>query len=548
MPRVSQYPEVPGMDNNDYFLIDTYPINQNSTSIVSLANVLSSSNAQSIINANLPAATPIIKGVDYTVVYNVRDYGAKIDGSTNDTSSINAAIIACSNAGGGIVFIPAGITRVTTIVLQSNVTLEGAGRQATIIYSLSATNAPVITNFVSPDGIVANGLRVGIRNLRIDGHLFNSHFSRFSGPSGAGNTSSSSHGIFFNTNPLFSESTNDAYFDSHQLVEDVEIWNCAGWGFFETGRCETRLKNVYTENCVSGGISPSFDTFLWGCSSGANSGPGFSFTHGNITAAGCKSFLSGKPDSGGTIGNQPGFVITGIALACTMVGCIAQNNNAQGFYLLNASGVTLFGNADSNNFGIGNTNTAFAGVELKNSFNNIVEITGTQGFQSGAQVGNQYSVLRVNNNSDGNNINVTQIAQSGYTAGPVVSADSVYLNNLIVANGLQINPVSTSPRITSITSSATPSLDTDNYNILEITALAVDITSMTTNLSGSPQDGASLIVRITDNGTGRAISWGSSFEASGTISLPTTTTPAVLLTIGFLWNTVTNKWHIVGVS
>ena len=99
-------------------------------------------------------------------------------------------------------------------------------------------------------------------------------------------------------------------------------------------------------------------------------------------------------------------------------------------------------------------------------------------------------------------------------------------------------------RINSITSSATPAINTDTTDIFEITALAVAITSMTTNLTGTPHDGDSLIVRITDNATPQSITWGASFEAS-TIALPTTTVASTLLTVGFFWNAVTSKWRCV---
>lgn len=56
--------------------------------------------------------------------FNVRDYGAKADGQTNDAPAINKAIAAAHAAGGGIVFFPAGTYLSGSIHLQSNVTLD----------------------------------------------------------------------------------------------------------------------------------------------------------------------------------------------------------------------------------------------------------------------------------------------------------------------------------------------------------------------------------------------------------------------------------------
>jgi hypothetical protein len=99
-------------------------------------------------------------------------------------------------------------------------------------------------------------------------------------------------------------------------------------------------------------------------------------------------------------------------------------------------------------------------------------------------------------------------------------------------------------RVGSTTSSATPTINTDLYDIYKLTAQTVDITSMTTNLSGTPTDGQVLIIQITGTGA-RAITWGSGFEAS-TVALPTTTVTTDMLTVGFLYNSVTSKWRCSG--
>src|SRR5687767_10089153 len=96
------------------------------------------------------------------------------------------------------------------------------------------------------------------------------------------------------------------------------------------------------------------------------------------------------------------------------------------------------------------------------------------------------------------------------------------------------------PRVTTISSNATPSVNTDNYDFVDITALATNITSMTTNLTGTPVNGQKLIVRFKDNGTARTIAWGASFEAVGA-ALPTTTVISKRLVVGLIYDSTSAK-------
>lgn len=100
------------------------------------------------------------------------------------------------------------------------------------------------------------------------------------------------------------------------------------------------------------------------------------------------------------------------------------------------------------------------------------------------------------------------------------------------------------PRVTSIVSNANPTINTDNCDAVTITAQAEAIASMTTNLSGTPNNFDKLIIRIKDDGTARTIDWGASFEAKG-VALPTTTVISKVLTVGFLYDTVISKWGCV---
>jgi polygalacturonase len=61
----------------------------------------------------------------YAATFNVRDYGATGNGSSNDTAAINNAITAANSAGGGTVLFPAGTYKAaTSIHMKSNVTLQ----------------------------------------------------------------------------------------------------------------------------------------------------------------------------------------------------------------------------------------------------------------------------------------------------------------------------------------------------------------------------------------------------------------------------------------
>ncbi len=100
------------------------------------------------------------------------------------------------------------------------------------------------------------------------------------------------------------------------------------------------------------------------------------------------------------------------------------------------------------------------------------------------------------------------------------------------------------PRVGTTTSSATPTINTDNVDYYELTAQAVNITSFTTNLSGTPVRGQKLWIAITGTAA-RTITWGASFESS-TITLPATTVNTTRLDVGFVWNSATSKWRCVG--
>lgn len=156
--------------------------------------------------------------------------------------------------------------------------------------------------------------------------------------------------------------------------------------------------------------------------------------------------------------------------------------------------------------------------------------------------GNQGSLGLTGASSGSVSINVAAIA-SGFLTLPNASDTLVAKATTDTLTNKRI----TKRSVSTAGPGATPSVNTDTTDVAHFTALAVAITSMTTNLTGTPVEGDTLRIDFTDNGTARAITWGTSFEAS-TVALPTTTVISTRLDVGFVWNTVTSKWRCVAVA
>lgn len=59
----------------------------------------------------------LVSGVLGMDVYNIKSYGAAVDGTTDDTAAVNAAIAAAQSAGGGTIFFPEGTTRINGAIV-----------------------------------------------------------------------------------------------------------------------------------------------------------------------------------------------------------------------------------------------------------------------------------------------------------------------------------------------------------------------------------------------------------------------------------------------
>ena len=98
-------------------------------------------------------------------------------------------------------------------------------------------------------------------------------------------------------------------------------------------------------------------------------------------------------------------------------------------------------------------------------------------------------------------------------------------------------------RVGTAASAATHTIDSDSYDLFTITAQAEAFSLA--NPSGTPTSGQTLVIRIKDNGTARAITWsGTQWRAVG-VTLPATTVVSKTLYIGAIWNSTDSKWDVI---
>jgi hypothetical protein len=264
--------------------------------------------------------------------------------------------------------------------------------------------------------------------------------------------------------------------------------------------------------------------------------------NGNLTATGGEALL-GNLSVGGTA------TLTGAATAPTVASSDNSTNIATTAFVQAKVG-TLGTMASQNSNSVSITGGAVSGVSLSgttitasSSFSGPG--TGLTGTASGLSIGgNAATATTATNISGGGAGGIPYQTGSGTTAIMAVGTAGQ-----VLLSGGTSSPTWGAPKprvLASTANSATPTLNTDNYDMMVITGQSAAITSFTTNLSGTPVNGQRLWISVTGT-TAIAITWGTSFEAS-TAALPTTTTTTNRLDIGFVWNVATSKWRCIAVA
>ncbi|HEY5668150.1 MAG TPA: right-handed parallel beta-helix repeat-containing protein, partial [Candidatus Saccharimonadales bacterium] len=98
------------------------------------------------------------------------------------------------------------------------------------------------------------------------------------------------------------------------------------------------------------------------------------------------------------------------------------------------------------------------------------------------------------------------------------------------------------PRVSTITSSATPGPAGDTTDLFTVTALATGATFAAP--TGTPSDGQTLLIRIKDNGSAQSLAWNAIYRA-GSVLLPSTTVVGLQHYLKFIYCAADTKWDLV---
>lgn len=171
----------------------------------------------------------------------------------------------------------------------------------------------------------------------------------------------------------------------------------------------------------------------------------------------------------------------------------------------------------------------------------------TKAYVDGAIIGgsgsNSDSTFTIQNATD--NTKKIQFSASAVTTGTTRILTAPDANGTIVTTSSTqtLTNKTLTKRVVTVASSATPSLNTDDADVAEILSLTVDITNMSTNLSGTPVNEQALMFKI-KSASSQTISWGSSFMASGIVSPPGATVAGKIHRIFFIYDNTSGvqKW------
>jgi len=250
---------------------------------------------------------------------NVRLFGARGNGSTDDTESIQDAVDSASDDGGGTVFFPAGVYLITRpISLASGVSIEGVSQTATVVKKTNDT-----ANADGFDCVFYARKKVGwhIRGLTVVGN-------RTRNPADGAITVSSDGILAYGCSYFYLQDVrvqeSQYGFNLRQCwcasIENACALRCQRYGFYAWNSCTSLTFKTCTAWATGGGFK------LWGClystiispaceygDAGGHpqdpflSADGTMSSGGNYRAPGCTFYLAGSTVSILSPGTENGY-------------------------------------------------------------------------------------------------------------------------------------------------------------------------------------------------------------------------------------------------
>lgn len=499
---------------------------KNFTSSPTVPTATSTSQAANLGNITTAIAAVANSFVDVTKA----PYNADKTGVANASTAIQSAIDAMETAGGGSVYIPAGIYKINAkLVMKMRVRVYGDGAWTSRLVAAAGLNNHVVENKISADGIAANGEFTAIEDLHIDGNA-------------AGQSAGNWYGIHHDMNPQFNWAPasgppfNDIEYDPHHLVRNVMITNTKSDGYFAQGRSEIYLDRVFTFKTGRYGIRPSFDSFLNHCTAAWAASNGFQIEESSVRGTGCKAFFNGQSTLGGSDGH--GFFFANGQGGINFGECEAQDNAGAGFALNNCQRAYIQGVADTNSNGhIAGRGTGQAGaypaVDIWSSFDNHIDVVA---FERKAYDSTSYQIyaLQIRQNSTGNTIRMKHSATT-YN-GAAVSTAVMTTSNALPGNAIFINNQEGVQGITYAASITPNPYLGGNIRVGTLTG------NITVNDPATANRHHGLIVKfifLQDGTGGRSVTFGAGYSPGNWTINTTANQPCA---IDFMWDSTSSKW------
>lgn len=470
-------------------------------------------------------------------IFNVKAYGAIGNGITDDTAAVQAAINASAAVNGGVCFFPPGVYVVSGLTVTSGVTIQGVNSQnfysvdnvpnmntCSMLKLKAASTSPIL----SPVNDAA--WQVNVFDMAFDGNGI------ALGSSGTKATcinlpdAGSPQGRFWNITRCYFTHCGGTGSDN----------SCAVYVGNMNMAC--LMRDCYLLNSMAS--STGTDGVVWYGSDGIMDNVWIAkFARTGLGYSGGANDLDLYVNGGAVYWCSTGISVGGGGLVLNNVSI--DHNYNDGIYVNNGP-ITIIGCTFHTNSIT--TNNTWSHINLAND-NLVATVIGCRVQTDDGEAGGKFAAYFIQVGSH-TGITLNAYGNIWEPSGTLSSGWTNYLNN---------GPVTTTPMnfisntrirkrvLVTNAPGATPSMNTNNYESFRFTGLGTAITSMTTNCTGTPNDGDTLTIMLTDDGTGRAITWGAKFEAS-TVALPTTTVSGALLTVGFVWNVATTKWRCVAAA